>query len=87
MREFYRLLISEAKKRYEGGMSAGRAAATIDMGRFSNWMGAERIVQNTFRIYCELDGTLTPLLDEERFRKVVEEYNAIKKGTTSPGKA
>lgn len=82
MREFYRLLIPEAKKRFDGGMSAARAAATINMGRFTNWMGAERIVQNVFRLYCEFDGTLTPLLDEARFSKVVAEYNAIRKGTS-----
>jgi hypothetical protein len=40
-------------------MSAGKAAADIRMGKFDNWIGAERVLLNTCRLY-EYRGTITP---------------------------
>ena len=75
--EYFRLLKGEARKRFDGGMSAGKAAADINMGKFTNWMGAGRIVLNTFRLYAEFNGTLTPITDNEALRVATDEYNAI----------
>ncbi len=47
------------------------------MGKFTNWMGAGRVVLNTFRLYAEFNGTLTPITDNEALRVATDEYNAI----------
>ena len=80
MAEYFRILKTEAKKRYDAGMSAGRAAAAIDMGKFVNWMGPERIVMNTVRLYDEFKGTLTPDVDSDGTKHAIEEYNSTKAG-------
>jgi cyclase len=79
MAEYYKVLKGEARKKFDAGVSPGRAAADIKMGKFDNWIGTERIVLNTFRLYCEFDGTLTPVLDIPRMTKAVDEFNAIMK--------
>lgn len=80
MNEYFRVLKTEAKKRYDAGMSAGRAAADINMGKFVNWMGPERIVMNTVRLYDEFKGTLKPDVDTEGTKQAIAEYDAIKAG-------
>lgn len=79
MGEYYRVLKTESKKRFDRGMSPGQAAADIRLGKFDNWIGPERILLNTFRLYCEFDGSLTPVLDVPRMTKAAEEFNAIQK--------
>ena len=59
-------------------MSAGAAAADIKMGKYNNWMGPERIVMNTVRLYDEFKGTLTPDIDVEGMKQAILEYNSIK---------
>jgi glyoxylase-like metal-dependent hydrolase (beta-lactamase superfamily II) len=83
MAEYFRSLKVEAKKRYDAHMSAGAAAADIKMGKFDNWMGPERIVMNTVRLYDEFKGTLTPDIDNEGTKRAIEEYNSIKAGKKS----
>ena len=78
MAEYFHLLKSEARKRFDAGMSAGQAAADIQMGKFCNWIGPERILINTVRLYDEFKGTLVPEVDVEGNRRAAEEYNAIK---------
>jgi cyclase len=80
MADYFRVLKVEAKKRYDAGMSAGKAAAEIKMGKFDNWMGPERIVMNTVRLYDEFKGTLTPDIDSDGTKRAIEEYNLIKAG-------
>jgi hypothetical protein len=58
-------------------MSPGKAAADINFGRFENWIGAERNLLNTFRIYGEFDGSQTPILDVQGMSRAANEYNAI----------
>ena len=58
-------------------MSAGRAAAEIDMGRFKTWIGPERIVMDTVRLYAEFAGTLTPDVDASANRVATDEYNLL----------
>ena len=76
--EYFRFLKPEAKKRYDAKMSPGAAAADIKMGRFDNWMGPERIVMNTVRLFDEFKGTLTPDIDVEGTKQAIVEYNEIK---------
>jgi glyoxylase-like metal-dependent hydrolase (beta-lactamase superfamily II) len=78
MGEYFKLLKREARQRFDARMSPGRAAADISMGRFDNWIGPERIVMDTVRLYAEFGGTLTPDVDAEGNRTATAEYNAIK---------
>jgi cyclase len=78
MGEYFVVLKREARKRFDAGMSPGRAAADIRMGKFDNWIGPERIVMDTVRLYAEFSGSLVPSVDVEGNRTATEEYNAIK---------
>jgi len=78
VREYFQVLTREARKRYDAGMSAGKAAAEMTLGKFDNWIGAERIVLNTCRLYEEWNGTLQPNLDIGFMRRAADEFNAIK---------
>jgi cyclase len=77
-RAYLDLLVREVTKRYRAGMPPGRAAADINMGRFSNWTNPERIVWNTMRLYAEFNGSLTPEMDVAGTNRAMEEYNALK---------
>ena len=78
--EYFRFLKAEVKKRYDAKMSPGAAAADIKMGRYDNWMGPERTLMNTVRLYDEFKGTLTPDIDVEGTKQAIVEYNSIKAG-------
>jgi cyclase len=78
--EYFRFLKTEVKKRYDAKMTPGAAAADLKMGRYDNWMGPERTVMNTVRLYDEFKGTLTPDIDVEGTKQAIVEYNAIKAG-------
>lgn len=78
--EYFRLLKKEARKRYDAGLSAGKAAAEIRLGRFDNWLGTERIVMNTVRLYDEFKGVITPDINYVSIKQAAAEYNAIKSG-------
>ena len=77
MAEYFRLLQREVRKRYDAKMTPGRAAADIKLGRFDNWIGPERIVMNTVRLYDEFRGTGGPDMDVEGTQRATDEYNAI----------
>jgi glyoxylase-like metal-dependent hydrolase (beta-lactamase superfamily II) len=78
MGEYFRVLNSEAKKRFESGMSAGAAAADIRLGKFDNWIGPEQIVMNVVRLYNHFKGGVLPDADRDGMLKATLEYNAIK---------
>jgi cyclase len=78
--DYFRFMKTEVKKRYDGKMSPGAAAADIKMGKYDNWMGPERIVMNTVRLYDEFKGTLTADIDVEGTKQAILEYNSIKAG-------
>ena len=77
MAEYFRTLQREVKPRLDAGMSPGRAAADIKLGKFDNWIGPERIVMNTVRLYNEFKGVGGPDYDVAATQKATEEYNAI----------
>ena len=78
MGEYFRVLMSEAKKRFDAGMSPGQAAADIRLGKFDNWIGPQQIVMNVVRLYHHFNGTVVPDVDREGMLKATLEYNAIK---------
>jgi len=78
MRDYLVLIQREAKKRFDAGMSAGRAAADIDLGRYRSWTDADRIANNVARLYSEFNGTIMPDSDRDAAVKAREEYFALK---------
>jgi len=79
MSEYIAVFKAEARKRFDAGMSVGRAAADIKLGRFDAWIGAQdRLVMNTVRFYHEFDGTLKPEMDAEGMRVAAIEFNAVR---------
>ena len=81
MLDYMAMLRDEARMRFDAGMSAGIAAAEIRMGKFDNWMGAERIILNLFRWYEVFGGTMEHFIDLPKFREATAEYNTIVGGT------
>ena len=69
----------EARKRFDAGLSPGKAAADISLGPFDNWIGApDRMVMNTVRLYHEFDGSIVPEVDTEGMRLATIEYNSVR---------
>ncbi len=81
MLDYMTLLRDEARQRFDAGMSAGKAAAEIRMGKFDNWMGAQRIILNLYRWYEVFSGSMEHHIDLPGFRKATAEYNTIVGGT------
>ncbi len=81
--EYFRFLKTEVKRRYDAKMTPGAAAADIKMGKYDNWMGPERLLMNTVRLYDEFKGTLKPDIDVEGTKQAIVEYNSIKAGKKS----
>jgi cyclase len=77
MADYFVVLKREARTRFDAHMSPGRAAADIRLGRFENWIGPERIVMDTVRLYAEFGGTLTPDVDTVGNQRATAEYNAL----------
>jgi len=75
-RDYLVLFRDEARARYDAGMSAGEAAASITtMGRFDAWRGArDRLAMNTVRAFQEFAGTLTPEMDQAAVTTAMAEY-------------
>jgi cyclase len=82
MQDYMVVLKREARRRFDAKMSAGAAAADIRMGKFDNWVGPERIVMDTARLYDEFAGTLKPDMNGEGIRTATEAYNAAKKAAS-----
>jgi len=78
-RAYLDLLAEETRKRYAMGMSPGRAAADIPLGRFAGWTNPERNAWNTVRLYAEFAGTLKPQQDLAAQNAAVAEYQAIRR--------
>ena len=55
-RAYLELVANELRKRHAMGMSPGRAAADMNVGRFEQWTNPERNAWNAVSVYAELDG-------------------------------
>jgi len=77
-RGYLELIAGETRKRHAMGMTPGRAAANIDMGRFESWTNPERNAWNTVRLYAEFDGTITPANDANAQAAAVGEYQRLR---------
>lgn len=82
MRDYFVIQKREAKKRHEAGVSPGRAAAEIDMGKYELWARPERAPTNIARLYDEFDGNiLSPSDPDKRRAAAMEEYLRLRKMT------
>ena len=63
--DYLRYVDTEARKRYETGMSARDAALDIALGDYASWGDAERIAVNVDSLYREYrgDGVVTPVIE------------------------
>jgi cyclase len=78
-RAYLELVAEETRKRWMTGMSPGRAAADINVGRFASWNNPERTVWNTVRLYAEFNGTITGTQDLPAQDAAVAEYMRLKR--------
>lgn len=60
VRDYLVYVQTEARKRYDAGMSAMDAAQDIALDDYSSWGDAERIVVNVSTLYREFSGDATP---------------------------
>ena len=80
MRGYLELLWREGRRKFDAGVTAGRAAAQIDLGRYAGWTDADRIAPNLVRLYAEFRGTLGSPAERDSAREAVAEYNRLKGG-------
>ena len=79
MRDYLALLLREGRRSYGAGISAGRAAAQLDLGKYATWTDADRVATNMARLYSELKGTIGADMDRDLARQAVAEYNQLKR--------
>ncbi|MEP7314237.1 MAG: MBL fold metallo-hydrolase [Pseudomonadota bacterium] len=79
MRDYLALLLTEGRRSYDAGISAGRAAAQIQLGKYATWTDADRLPTNIARLYSEFKGTIGPDMDRDLARQAVVEYNQLKR--------
>jgi cyclase len=78
MRGYLDLLWREGRKGFKAGSSPGRAAASIDLGKYASWTDPDRIAINMARLYSELRGTIGADMDRDAAREAIAEYNRLK---------
>ncbi len=78
MRDYLALLLREGRKSLAAGVSAGRAAAQIDLGKYASWSDSDRIAVNMARLYSELRGTITADMDRTAVQQAVAEFQRLK---------
>jgi cyclase len=80
MKGYLELVMREGRKAMDKGISPGRAAAELDLGRYATWTDADRIAPNMARLYSELKGTIGTDQDRGSAGAAMAEYNRIKRG-------
>ena len=78
MRDYLALLLREGRRALEAGISAGKAAANLDLGKYATWTDADRVATNMARLYSELRGTIGLNMDRTATSDAVAEYNRLK---------
>jgi cyclase len=78
MRDYLALLLREGRRAFDAGLSAGRAAAQLDLGKYATWTDSDRVATNMARLYSEFKGTIGPDMDRDLARRAVEEYNQLR---------
>jgi cyclase len=79
MLNYLKLLVREGRRFYDKGVSAGRAAAEIDLGHYAKWTDVDRIAPNMARLYTEFAGTIGTNMDRGAMSQAMTEYNQLKR--------
>jgi cyclase len=80
MKGYLELVQRAGRKAMDKGISPGRAAAELDLGKYASWTDADRIAPNMARLYSELKGTIGTDQDRGAAGAAMAEYNRIKGG-------
>jgi len=64
------------RKKFDAGVSAGRAAAEIDLGPYAMWTDADRIATNLARVYARLVSLKLLLVLREHLPRIRDGGNA-----------
>jgi glyoxylase-like metal-dependent hydrolase (beta-lactamase superfamily II) len=80
MKGYLALVYDEARKRFDRGMTAGRAAAEIDLGQYAAWADADRIVPNVVRVYSEFTGTISEAMSMDALAVARADFAAARAG-------
>lgn len=78
MRDYLALLLRQGRRAFDAGISAGRAAAELDLGKYATWTDADRVANNMARLYSELRGSIDTDTDRDAARQAVTEYLQLK---------
>lgn len=77
MRDYLVLLSTEGRKTYDAGVSPGRAAAELDLGKYATWSDADRVAPNMARLYAEFAGTIGTAVDRGAAGAALAEYREL----------
>jgi cyclase len=80
MRGYLELLLREGRKKFDAGVSAGRAAAEIDLSHYASWTDPDRVAPNMARLYSEFRGTIGSDQDRGAAGAAMAEYTKLKAG-------
>jgi cyclase len=78
MKGYLELLYREGRRKFDAGVSPGRAAAEIDLGRYATWTDPDRIANNMARLYSEFRGAIGVDQDRAATQAALAEYNQLK---------
>jgi cyclase len=79
MRDYLELLLREGRRGLAAGLSPGRVAAQMDLGRYATWTDADRVATNMARLYTELQGSIGTNMDRDLVRQAVQEYSQFRR--------
>ncbi|MDY6843204.1 MAG: MBL fold metallo-hydrolase [Thermodesulfobacteriota bacterium] len=72
VKEYWEYVYTEAKKRFDAGLSVDEASDDISLGEYAFWGDKERIVVNLSTLYRELSGETSSPNPLELFSKMAE---------------
>ena len=79
MKQYLVLLWNGSKKAFDRGVTPGRAAAEIDLGKYASWKDADRVLPNVTRLYAEHAGTIAASISPTAMVEARTEYERIKR--------
>ncbi|HKR88417.1 MAG TPA: MBL fold metallo-hydrolase [Phenylobacterium sp.] len=80
MKQYLVLLWNQSKKAFDRGVTPGRAAAEIDLGKYASWKDADRVLPNVTRLYAEHAGTIAAAISPTAMVEARTEFERIKRG-------
>ncbi|MEO6340569.1 MAG: MBL fold metallo-hydrolase [Caulobacteraceae bacterium] len=78
MKGYLELLLREGRRAYDAGVTPGRAAAELNLGKYATWTDPDRVANNMARLYTEFRGTIGADQDRGATQAAVAEYYQLK---------